>query len=839
MHLALLGCLLLSPQPQWVGDGFTPTGMLLRPAGKTIPFGGRPVDVVIPKGGTQALVKDMGGLRVVDLAAGTESLVAASGGASTFGLTETAQGTILFTNAASGMHEFAPSNGKWTLKRTINLPGLAGKGASYPVGVATQGDKAYVCLSRNNQLAEVDLDSGKVLRTFEVGVAPYGVALVPDAGLALVSNQGGRRPAPGDTTAPSAGTETVVDERGIASTGMVTVVNLRSGQTFGSIRVGLQPNAVTLLEAPYAAVANANSDSVSIVDYLERREVVRHQVKPNEGVPFGSMPNALAYDAGTKRLYVANAGNNALAVLDVANPRTPRTLGFLPTGWYPAAVALTPSSVVVVNNKGMGSRTRVRPEVEGWNSHDHRGSVQVVTRPDASALRSGTAAVNELAMIPQILRTMERRGSSKAKPKPIPTRLGDPSTIEHVIYVIKENRTYDQIFGDMPQGRGDKRLCLYPEAITPNHHALAREFVLLDNYYCNGVLSADGHSWATEGNVTPYLERAFGGFTRSYTFGDDPITYSSSGFIWDHILAAGFSFRNYGEMDYAEPPTPMGFKPIWDKYKAGERIEFTQNVGIARLRSYTARSYPGWNMNIPDVLRMDRFLEEFKEYEKKGVFPNFTLVYLPQDHASGTSPGYPTPRAHMADNDLAVGRLVEAVSKSKFWPKTAIFINEDDPQAGFDHVDGHRSICLVVSPYTKRGAVVSDFYNQTSVLATMERIFGLRPMNQRTASSPIMFACFTDKPNPKPYTARPVTVPLDELNPDKSELAGWPLHWAEVSETIPIKRTGMKTSKDEDNLNRILWHAAKGWTAPYPADLAGPHGKGLKSLRLVHGGDDD
>ncbi|MBZ0212918.1 MAG: phosphoesterase, partial [Nitrospirae bacterium] len=354
MHLALLGCLLLSPQPQWVGDGFTPTGMLLRPAGRTIPFGGRPVDVVIPKGGAQALVKDMGGLRVVDLAAGTESLVAAAGGASTFGLTETSQGTILFTNAASGMHEFATSNGKWTHKRTINLPGLEGKGASYPVGVATQGDRAYVCLSRNNQLAEVDLESGKVLRTFEVGVAPYGVALVPGAGLALVSNQGGRRPAPGDTTAPSAGTETVVDERGIASTGMVTVVNLRSGQTFGSIRVGLQPNAVTLLEAPYAAVANANSDSVSIVDYLERREVVRHQVKPNEGVPFGSMPNALAYDAGAKRLYVANAGNNALVVLDVANPRTPRTLGFLPTGWYPAAVALTPSSVVVVNNKGMG-----------------------------------------------------------------------------------------------------------------------------------------------------------------------------------------------------------------------------------------------------------------------------------------------------------------------------------------------------------------------------------------------------------------------------------------------------------------------------------------------------
>ena len=327
-------------------------------------------------------------------------------------------------------------------------------------------------------------------------------------------------------------------------------------------------------------------------------------------------------------------------------------------------------------------------------------------------------------------------------------RIGEPSVFEHVVYVIKENRTYDQVFGDIKKGNGEPKLCLYPKEVTPNHHALAEEFVLLDNFYCNGVLSADGHSWVTEGNVTDHLEKAFGGFTRSYTFGDDPLTYSSTGFIWDAVLLRGLSFRNYGEMvtSDAKGKAPA-FAEIWKDYKSGDnKIGFKHKIDIETLAKYTSPDYPGWNMSISDNRRMDVFLKEFRAFEKNSNFPNFTIVYLPQDHTSGASPGMPTPNAHLSDNDLALGRLVEAISQSAFWPKTCIFVVEDDPQDGFDHVDGHRSPALVISPYTKRGQVISHFYNQTSVIRTMGLILGIPPLTQLDGSAPPMTDCFDAKP---------------------------------------------------------------------------------------------
>ncbi len=398
-----------------------------------------------------------------------------------------------------------------------------------------------------------------------------------------------------------------------------------------------------------------------------------------------------------------------------------------------------------------------------------------------------------------------------------------------MIYVIKENRTFDQVFGDVKEARSEPELCVFPEKITPNHHALAQRFGLLDNYYCNGVLSADGHSWATEGNVTPYLERAFGGFARSYTFGDDPITYSSSGFLWDHFLAAGLSFRNYGEMDYAKPPAGMKYQEIYQAYSNGEAIEFEQNIGVERLRRYSSRNYPGWNMMIPDVLRMERFLSEFREFEKTGGLPNLTLVYLPQDHLGGGV----TSEAHMADNDLAVGRLVEAVSSSRFWKDTVIFINEDDPQNGYDHIDGHRSLCLVISPYSKPG-VNHSFYNQTSALRTMLHLFGLPPMNQQDASMPLMKDCFQDVADLKPYRAIDANVPLNQTAKPKSEQSSIERKWRATLATVPIERTGMKSELDESNLNRFVWHEIRGWETPYPERWSGAHAKGFKSLGLEH-----
>ena len=549
-------------------------------------------------------------------------------------------------------------------------------------------------------------------------------------------------------------------------------------------------------------------------------------VRPDPALPFGSAPDALMLSADGKTLYVCNGGNNAVAVIALVGK--PAVRGFVPTGWYPGAVVGEGKHLFVANIKGEGSRTK-NPKKEGWNSHEHRGTISKIELPDAAKLKEYTAQVLADSRVPQILAAYDKQRSG-LKPVPVPGRAGEPSVFEHVVYVIKENRTYDQVLGDLKEGNGDPKLCVYGEALTPNLHALAKQFVLLDNYYCNGVLSADGHSWAIEGNATDHLERQFGGFTRSYTFGDDPLAYSSSGFLWDKVLLRGLSFRNYGEYnDTKINPAKASFKEIFDDHVSGRgKIKFIDSIGIEPLRLYSAPGCPGWNMKVPDQVRIDYFLKEFRAAEQKGDWQNLVILHLPQDHTSGTQANMPTPRAHVADNDLAVGRLVEAISRSKFWPKTCIFIIEDDPQDGWDHVDGHRSVCLVVSPYTKRGDVISQFYNQTSVLHTMERILGVSPMNQMDALAPVMTACFTDKADWTPYKARAAAVKLDELNPPKGKLKGKALYWAEKSQALDFTRPD---EADEDTLNRILWFAAKG-EEEYPALYAGAHGRGLETLKL-------
>ncbi len=301
------------------------------------------------------------------------------------------------------------------------------------------------------------------------------------------------------------------------------------------------------------------------------------------------------------------------------------------------------------------------------------------------------------------------------------------------------------------------------------------------------------------------------------------------GFLWDQVLAAGLSFRNYGELDYAQPPSGMKYQEIWQAYNAGQPIEFEQKIGIERLRRYSCRDYPGWNMVIPDVLRMDRFLKEFREFESQGGLPNLMIVYLPQDHLGGGV----TSNAHMADNDLAVGRLVDAVSHSKYWQDTVIFINEDDPQNGYDHIDGHRSLCLAISAYSQPG-VNHSFYNQTSVLRTILHIFGLPPMNQQDASMPLMTDCFQLAANLEPFDAIAANVPLNETAPPKAKQSAIERKWRSILATVPIERTGMKTEQDEDNLNRFVWHEVRGWNTPYPVEWSGPHARGLNQLGLKH-----
>ncbi|MEO6183656.1 MAG: alkaline phosphatase family protein, partial [Verrucomicrobiota bacterium] len=426
--------------------------------------------------------------------------------------------------------------------------------------------------------------------------------------------------------------------------------------------------------------------------------------------------------------------------------------------------------------------------------------------------------------IPQIKQTQQAPVVGQS-PVPVPRRTGEPSVFQHVVYILKENKTYDQIFGDIPQGNGNSNLCIYPQFVSPNHHALALQYVLLDNFYCNGVNSSDGHSWSTEGNVTDHLEKSFGGSSRSYTFGDDPLTYSSTGFIWNNVLQHGLTFRNYGEMDYASTSPAKTWLQIYQDYTNNtDTIRYVQNIGIAALRPYSSTNVPGWNMNIPDVVRARGFIKELNAAQSNGVWASFHLLYLPNDHTGGA----PSARAQVADNDLSLGKVVEAITKSSFASNTVIFVIEDDPQSGYDHVDGHRSICLVISPYTKRGQLISTFYNQAGVLHTMERILGLPPMNQQDAMSPLMFECFTNVPNFTPYTALPNNIPLTEGVAVASKMSSKQRFYAKKVEKMDFSKPDRI---NDDVFNRYIWHSIKG-DIPYPAKFVGGHGKGLKKLGL-------
>jgi YVTN family beta-propeller protein len=595
----------------------------------------------------------------------------------------------------------------------------------------------------------------------------------------------------------------------------------------------------------FVYVASANSDTVSVISTAADAVVETIDCKPEAKLPFGSGSNAVAVSPDGRTLFVANGTGNCVAVVrlgslaggpippGIASPSGVR--GLIPTGWYPGAVRLSADGkrVFVANVKGHGSLQPRKvepkkadgkgdgddpaaPQKRGRNSHDHLGSVSLIDVPDTPELEQLTKTVNANNRLAYSLAGLEKPRAD-AKPVPVPERHGEPSVFEHVIYVIKENRTYDQVFGDVKEGNGDPALCIFGEEVTPNHHKLAREFVLLDNFYCSGVLSADGHSWTNAAYATDYLEKQFGQFTRSYPYeGSDPLAFPTTGFLWDNALARKKTFRNYGEfVKSAYEPRGARWADLYADYANGTaKVKVTATPNIRSLDAYTHPGFPGFPLTTPDVYRAKLFIDELKEYEQKGTFPNLVYLFLPCDHTNGTRPGSPTPRAMVADNDLALGMLVEAVSKSKFWPRTCILVTEDDPQNGFDHVDGHRTVGLAVSPYTRRKAVDSACYNQTGMVKTIELMLGLPPMTQLDLSATPMRGCFTDTPDPTPYAAAKNRVALDEMNKPVGELTGRAREFALKSLELDFDE---QDRADEDTLNRILWFSARG-ERPYPGD---------------------
>jgi len=533
-----------------------------------------------------------------------------------------------------------------------------------------------------------------------------------------------------------------------------------------------------------------------------------------EDTLFGSSPNDLTISPDGKYLYVANGIENAVCVIRTGTPA--KVLGYIPTGWYPGSVIINKSgeTLYVANVKGVGSRNQ-RTDRGGYNSHDHLGTVSLIPLPGKRELQRMTEMVHLNNSWAEALKRSYSSAGSREK-VPVPVLPGQASVFKHVVYIIKENRTYDQVFGDLARGNGDTSLVQFGREVTPNHHLLAETFVLLDNFYCSGILSADGHQWTDEAYVTDYLEKSFGGFTRSYPYnGDDAIAYASSGFIWDNVLRHGLTFRDYGEFVSAviEPATAT-FTEIYQDFKEGTgKIRIRARANLEQLTPYLCPTFIGFPNKVPDVYRAAEFIKELKEFEENGGFPNFIIMLLPNDHTSGTRPKLPTPRAAVADNDLALGQIVEAISKSKFWKETCILVTEDDPQNGLDHVDGHRTVGLVISPYTKRGEVVSTYYSQINMVRTIEDILGIPPMNQLDLSAEAMADCFTDEPDLTPYKAAENNIPLDELNPPLISLSGDQLYWAKKS----IEQDLHDVDRiDEDVFNRIIWHAVKGYDRPYP-----------------------
>lgn len=695
-------------------------------------------------------------------------------------------------------------------------------GNHLPGAIAVAQRRAIVPLIWENKLAVIDLDSGQRQREIETGIAPFASVISSDASIAYVSNLGGRPPQSGELFASplqKPDEKITVDSRGIASTGTVIRVDLNTGQRTHTLTTGLHPTAMVWHQASQRLyVANGNSDTISVFDTRTNQLLNTIDLQPFSDRVKGISPTALAVSPDGKQLYAACGGINAVLVID---PATRQISGMMPTGWYPNALALDPTGkhLAVTSLLGAGSAWRDAPNKRFV--HSYRGSVAVIEVPDAAQLASFTTAVAEnnhlrLAGAGTTVRTPNRN----AKPLPIPERSGEPSPIEHVVYIIKENRTYDQVLGDIPKGNGDPSLVMFGRDVTPNQHKMAEDFVLLDNFYATGGNSADGHQWVTQANEVEYaLWPGYQG--RSYPFdGSDPMATASGGFLWDYALAKGKSVKVYGEYAGSTRETYGKTRDqMLTDWKNGVDYTKTWNITapIAPMNKILAPNFPGYSTAIPDVVRAQIFLADLKNFEAEGKLPNLILIQLPSDHTNGASPGASTPQAMVADNDLALGQIVDALSHSKFWSKMAIFVVEDDAQNGVDHVDGHRTTAFVVSPYARRGHIDSTFYSNQSMLKSIELMLGLPTMSIFDLIAHDMRHSFTATADLKPFTVEQPKQDLFARNPAATALRG------------PARKAALDSARmnfdvpdaaPTERLNRIVWGQIKGWNTPYPSVLS-------------------
>ncbi len=732
------------------GSYIVATGQHILPG--TIPFKGRPSDIALHPSGDLFAVMEKDAVflcRASGVVDGSKVDLGAEPGFR--GLIWTPDGKRLIASTAAGhLATFDFDGQKLTPGPKIKL--VEGDKNPVPGGMDVTHDSRtlYVTAADLNSVIQVDLTTNKPVNRFLVGSLPFQVRLTPDELKLVVTNWAGRIPGPNDRTGPSGKSTFVVDAKGATAGGTVTLVDLFSLQD-KHVEVGLHPTDV-VVSGTKAYVANSLSDSISEIDL--KSGTVRRTIPLTWGPQrlIGSMPVALALRGN--RLFACDGGDNAICEVDLS---LGRVVGFRPAGFYPIAMVLQGDNGVVLNSKGNGSVYNTERGRVG-NAHDFEGTVSIVDLKREIAAETSIVAAN----------------NGLDKPSHVPDLAVYHGAIKHVLYIIKENRTYDEIYGDMPEGNGDPKLCDIGEQLMPNHRALAREFTLFDNAYVSGTNSCDGHAWCTQSMADDYVEHFYVGYSRTYNDdGNCAMSLSSTGCIWDAAAKKHKSVRIYGEYcvaDLAEyqPNRPKDWFEAWkDRQSGTHRYRYIPHPTYASVKPYLCPTVHYWPLIQSDQSRADEFIKEYGNYSKANQVPDLMVFSLPCDHTEGENPDYPAPKSMMADNDLALGRVVEAVSHSPQWKDTCIFVIEDDAQSGPDHVDGHRTSYLVLSPYNRRHTVDSNLYTTTNMIRSIEQMLGLDPMNRFDSLARPIDSCFTDQPDLTPYTAKPSNIPLDLPNPGR------------------------------------------------------------------------
>jgi len=785
--------------PRWpgaLGRGVTllPNGWKLKPAGHHVQVGDFPMAMLMTGDGRFALVGSSGydppSIAIVDLARGyvVDNLVLDH---SWLGLAWHPDGKRLYASGAGNntVHELQFDHGKLTRGTDLVLgrPLHAADGSNREtsrgfiggLAVSADGGTLYAVHVLGRAVTSVDLTTGHIKRTVPLAAEPYTCALSRDGKTLFVSLWGGAK---------------------------VVMLDAGTLEPQGEIPVGEHPNAMALTrDGKRLFVACANTNAVWAIDVEGRRAVEQISVALFPKAPPGSTPNDVTLSADDRRLLVADADNNSVAVVDVSRPGASAVSVFIPTGWYPTAAMFTPDAarIVVLSGKGLTSaanpRFRRRDLVGATAQYIGSmlaGTLSVVDTPDAATLEEMTRTVRSLTPYSDE-HALQPAGAPVASP--IPRKVGDPSPITHVFYVIRENRTYDQVFGDLESGNGDPTLTLFGERVTPNAHALAREFGVLDNFYVDAEVSYDGHAWSTGAYATDVVEKFWptnyagrgavylseGGGAMRNAYGN--LAAPLNGYIWDACVRAGKAVRSYGEFVYPN----------------------MSHQNVAQVPGLVGRinaEYPAYNLKIQDQQRADVWLKEFHEFESNGELPALSIIRLGNDHTAAVTPGEPTPEAMVADNDLALGRIVDAISHSRYWKESAVFVVEDDAQNGPDHVDAHRTVALAISPFSRRRSVDSTLYTTSAMLRTIELVLGLPPMSQYDAAATPMYSAFQATPVPAPFVHVNNRVPLDE----KNDWSAWG-----AQESIGMNLAEADRAP-ERLLNEILWRSVKGSNSTMP-----------------------